>query len=210
MKFNGAVGVDFTKWSQVELERENKMLEFESFGGEMPTFGSGTEYGREQREEATRKKYQLSSNKYRPEQQAWLLQHGGKQGKKFRGVREAGVTENTSQYVFTQVADGAFEAFPVEEWYNFKTVQTYKALNYEEAEEEFARRHRMYNVRCVMIQKRMKEPDEAGENGVDDGAEAKQRKKRANNGAKLTKKKRHNGSDGEAFEDSDVSQPTGS
>ena len=82
-------------------------------------------------------------------------------------------------------------------------MPTYKALNYEEAEEEFDRRDRTYNVRCVMIQKRMEEADEAGEHGVDAGAEAKQRKKRANNGAKLTKKKRHNGSDDEALEDSD-------
>lgn len=33
------------------------------------------------------------------------------------GVREGGVTENASYYVFTQATDGAFEAFPVEEWF---------------------------------------------------------------------------------------------
>lgn len=35
--------------------------------------------------------------------------------------------------------DGAFEAFPVEEWYNFAPIQRYKALSAEEAEEEFGK-----------------------------------------------------------------------
>ena len=58
---------------------------------------------------------------------------------RFRGVREGTITENTSYYIFTQCADGAFEAFPVEEWYNFSPMIRYKYLNSEEAEEEFSR-----------------------------------------------------------------------
>lgn len=54
-------------------------------------------------------------------------------------MREGTITENTSYYIFTQCADGAFEAFPVEEWYNFQPVVQYKYLNSEEAEEEFGR-----------------------------------------------------------------------
>ena len=38
-----------------------------------------------------------------------------------------------------QGKDGAFEAYPVEEWYNFKLIQRYKALSAEEAEREFER-----------------------------------------------------------------------
>lgn len=86
MRFNGAIGVDFTKWNQVKMERENNMVQFKSFTEDMPKFGSGSEYGREQREEARRKKYGIISKKYRPEDQPWVLQHGGKQGKKFRGT----------------------------------------------------------------------------------------------------------------------------
>lgn len=41
--------------------------------------------------------------------------------------------------MFTQAADGTFEAYPVEEWYNFTPIQRYKALSAEEAEEEFGR-----------------------------------------------------------------------
>ncbi len=33
--------------------------------------------------------------------------------------------------MFKQSSDGAFEAFPVEEWYNFAPVSKYKSLNAE-------------------------------------------------------------------------------
>ncbi len=39
------------------------------------------------------------------------------------------MTENASYFVFKQTTDGAFEAFPVEEWYNFTPVAKYKSLN---------------------------------------------------------------------------------
>ena len=45
--------------------------------------------------------------------------------------------ENASYYVFTQCADGAFEALPLHEWYNFMPQVKYKYLNADEAEEEF-------------------------------------------------------------------------
>ena len=56
---------------------------------------------------------------------------------RFKGVREGTITENTSYYIFTQCADDAFEAFPIEEWYNFQPMIRYKYLNVDEAEEEF-------------------------------------------------------------------------
>jgi transcription initiation factor TFIIF subunit alpha len=52
-------------------------------------------------------------------------------------VREGTITQNTSYYIFTQSPDGAFDAFPIDEWYNFQPVVQYKYLNSEEAEEEF-------------------------------------------------------------------------
>ena len=58
---------------------------------------------------------------------------------RYRGVRGGSVTENASYYVFTQAKDGAFEASPVSEWYNFQHVQRYKALTAEEAEEQFTK-----------------------------------------------------------------------
>ena len=56
---------------------------------------------------------------------------------RYKGVREGTISDNTSYFIFTQCADGAFEAFPVEHWYNFNPVIKYKYLNVEEAEEEF-------------------------------------------------------------------------
>ena len=56
---------------------------------------------------------------------------------RFKGVREGTITENTSYYIFTQCTDDAFEAFPIEEWYNFQPQIRYKYLNVDEAEEEF-------------------------------------------------------------------------
>lgn len=43
-----------------------------------------------------------------------------------------------------QGKDGAFEAYPIDEWYNFQPIQRYKALSAEEAEEEFVRLVRFF------------------------------------------------------------------
>lgn len=45
-------------------------------------FGAGSEYGRDVREEARRKKFGIISRKYKPEDQPWILKVGGKTGKK--------------------------------------------------------------------------------------------------------------------------------
>jgi transcription initiation factor TFIIF subunit alpha len=45
-------------------------------------FGAGSEFGRDAREEARRKKFGIVSRKYRPEDQPWILKIGGKTGKK--------------------------------------------------------------------------------------------------------------------------------
>lgn len=59
--------------------------------------------------------------------------------RRFRGVKKGGVTENASYYVFTQCPDGAFEAFPVRNWYNFTPLARHRTLTAEEAEEEWER-----------------------------------------------------------------------
>ena len=58
---------------------------------------------------------------------------------RFRGTREGGVKENASYYIFTQSADGAFEAYPIEDWYNFVPIARFKHLTADEAEEEFVK-----------------------------------------------------------------------
>ncbi|EZA54952.1 General transcription factor IIF subunit [Ooceraea biroi] len=164
MRFNATLNVDFTKWSQVKMERENNMKEYKGLEEEMPKFGAGSEFGRDAREEARRKKYGITSRKYKPEDQPWILKSGGKTGKKFKGIREGGISENAAYYVFTHAADGAIEAFPLHEWYNFQPIQRYKALSAEEAEQEFSRRNRVMNYFSLMLRKRLRND----EDGADD------------------------------------------
>lgn len=116
MRFNATLNVDFSKWTQVKMERENNMKEYKGIEEEIPKFGAGSEFGRDAREEARRKKFGITSRKYKPEDQPWILKSGGKTGKKFKGIREGGVSENAAYYVFTHAADGAIEAFPLHEW----------------------------------------------------------------------------------------------
>ncbi|XP_015923447.2 general transcription factor IIF subunit 1 isoform X1 [Parasteatoda tepidariorum] len=167
MRFSGSQKVDVKTWTQVKMERENNLKEFKA-DEDQPKFGAGSEFGREQREESRRKKYGIMTKKYNPEDQPWLLKLNGKGGKKYKGIREGGVTENASYYVFTQAADGTFEAYPVAEWYNFTPIQRYKALSAEEAEEEFGRRDKVLNYFSIMVKKRLQkesieEEDEDGE-----------------------------------------------
>jgi transcription initiation factor TFIIF subunit alpha len=49
------------------------------------------------------------------------------------------VGDNAAYYVFTHAADGAIDAYPLLEWYNFQPIQRFKALSAEEAEEAFTR-----------------------------------------------------------------------
>ncbi|KAJ9585820.1 hypothetical protein L9F63_020522, partial [Diploptera punctata] len=163
MRFTSSVNVEFSKWTQVKLERENNMKDFRGTEEEMPKFGAGSEFGRDAREEARRKKYGIISRKYRPEDQPWILKVGGKTGKKFRGNREGGVGENASYYVFTHAPDGAIEAFPLQEWYNFQPIQRYKSLTAEEAEEQFGRRNKVLNYFSFMLRQRLKPGDEEGD-----------------------------------------------
>jgi transcription initiation factor TFIIF subunit alpha len=177
MRFNATLNVDFTQWKNVKMERENNMKEFKGFDEDMPKFGAGSEFNRDLREEARRKKFGIIARKYKPEAQPWILKSGGKAGKKFRGVREGGVGENASFYVFTHAPDGAIEAYPLNEWYNFQPIQRYKALTAEEAEHEFGRRKKVLNYFSLMLRKRLKGDDvDSVETAAADDDEGKSKK----------------------------------
>ncbi|KAI4486396.1 hypothetical protein M0802_012287 [Mischocyttarus mexicanus] len=174
MRFNATLNVDFSKWKQVKMERENNMKEYKGVEEEMPKYGAGSEFGRDAREEARRKKFGITSRKYKPEDQPWILKSGGKTGKKFKGIREGGISENAAYYVFTHAPDGAIEAFSLHEWYNFQPIQRYKALSAEEAEQEFSRRNEVMNYFTLMLRKRMKNDEEGGdEEELIDGCKGK-------------------------------------
>lgn len=166
MRFNYNLNVDFSKWrnGSVKLERENNMREYKAYDEDAPKFGAGSEYKREEKEEARRKKFGIIAKKYDPERQPWLLKVGStaKGGKKFRGIREGGVSENAAHFIFTQTKDGSIEAFPLHEWYNFQPIQRYNTLTSEEAEEEFGRRRKCVNLWTMKMRMKLrnKEDDE--------------------------------------------------
>ncbi|XP_041357937.1 general transcription factor IIF subunit 1-like [Gigantopelta aegis] len=178
MKFASGTEVEFLKSTQipVKIERENNLKEYKLANDidMMPKFGAGSEYGREQKEEARKKKYGIMIKKYKPEDQPWLMKVGsGKNAKKYKGLREGTISENTAYYIFMQSADGAYEAFPVEEWYNFAPQIRYKYLNSEEAEEEFTRRDKTLNFFNIMLKKRMRNEDK--DTDLDDGEKPKKK-----------------------------------
>ncbi|CAD7685739.1 unnamed protein product [Nyctereutes procyonoides] len=173
MAFNAADKVNFATWNQARLERDlsNKKIYQEE---EMPESGAGSEFNRKLREEARRKKYGIVLKEFRPEDQPWLLRVNGKSGRKFKGIKKGGVTENTSYYIFTQCPDGAFEAFPVHNWYNFTPLARHRTLTAEEAEEEWERRNKVLNHFSIMQQRRLKDQDQEEE---DEEKEKRSRKK---------------------------------
>ncbi|XP_045760725.1 general transcription factor IIF subunit 1 isoform X2 [Maniola jurtina] len=184
MRFNATLNVDFAKWTHVKMERENNIKEFKGIEEDMPKFGAGSEYGRDMREEARRKKFGIISRKYKPEDQPWILKVGGKTGKKFKGIREGGVSENAAYYVFTHAADGAIDAYPLQEWYNFQPIQRYKALSAEEAEQEFGRRNKVINYFSLMLRKRM--CGDGAADDVDDPDEKKTKGSKAKKDLKIS------------------------
>ncbi|KAF4530173.1 hypothetical protein B566_EDAN001432 [Ephemera danica] len=120
MKFTSDRDVDFRKWTNVKMERENNMKEFKGMDEDQP---------------------------------------------KFKGIRDGGVGENASYYVFTHAADGAIDAYPLQEWYNFQPIQRFKAL-----------RNKTMNFFSLMLRKRLR-PD--AEDDGDEGEEGKKGKKGA-------------------------------
>src|SRR5579883_3079565 len=77
-----------------------------------------------------------------------------------RYIGKKNIVENSCYFVFIKCADGGFEAHPVEDWYSFAPINTYKTLNFEEAEEEFKRRHKVLNKYLIMANKRKLEADD--------------------------------------------------
>lgn len=58
-------------------------------------FGAGSEYGREAKEEARRKKFGIVSKKYKPDDQPWILKAGGKTGKKYSHILVYSLNDST-------------------------------------------------------------------------------------------------------------------
>ncbi|XP_055767713.1 general transcription factor IIF subunit 1-like isoform X4 [Salvelinus fontinalis] len=185
MAFNSGDKVNCSSWTQARMERD--MSNRRMYGVEETEEGAaGSEFGKKQREEARRKKFGIVTREFKVEDQPWILKVNGKAGKRFKGTKKGGVTENASYYIFTQCPDGAFEAFPVNGWYNFVPQAKHRTLTAEEAEEEWGRRNKVVNHFSIMLQRRLREqergPDDDDEEGEKGG---KKKKKKGGRGGDL-------------------------
>jgi len=177
MKFNASLNQEFGKWTNARMVRENnqKIVQSNIPADDDPKFGAGSVFGKDIKEELRLKKLGINRKKYDPDAQPWLMRVNGKSGRKFKGIREGGVSNNTSYYVFTHGKDGAFEAYPVSEWYNFSPIMRYKTLDAEEAEERYAQRGKIINKWAMMVNRKLKPGEEVGEEDLD-GDEAGNKK----------------------------------
>ncbi|XP_058863969.1 general transcription factor IIF subunit 1 isoform X1 [Acipenser ruthenus] len=185
MAFNSGDKVNFSTWTQAKMERDlsnKRMFQDE----EAPETGAGSEFGKKLREVSRRKKFGFVPREFKLEDQPWLLRVNGKAGRKFKGQKKGGVTDNACYYIFTQCPDGAFEAFPVHTWYNFSTVARHRTLTAEEAEEEWDRRNKVVNHFSIMLQRRLKDQDR--DDGEDEEEEKEKGKGKGKGKAKGKKK----------------------
>uniref|UniRef100_A0A8B9K0I8 Transcription initiation factor IIF subunit alpha n=1 Tax=Astyanax mexicanus TaxID=7994 RepID=A0A8B9K0I8_ASTMX len=181
MAFNAGDKVNCSTWTQARMERD--MSNRRMYGEEETAEGAaGSEFGKKQREEARRKKFGIITKEFKVEDQPWILKVNGKAGKRFKGLKKGGVTENASYYIFTQCADGAFEAFPVHGWYNFTPQAKHRTLTAEEAEEEWGRRNKVVNHFSIMLQRRLREQEHGEEE--EEGAGEKGGKKKKKKGGR--------------------------
>ncbi|XP_060945989.1 general transcription factor IIF subunit 1 [Limanda limanda] len=181
MAFNAGDKVNCSAWTQARMERD--MSARRIYGEEESAEGAaGSEFGKKQREEARRKKYGIVTREFKVEDQPWILKVNGKAGKRFKGLKKGGVTENASYYIFTQCPDGAFEAFPVNGWYNFVPLAKHRTLTAEEAEEEWGRRNKVVNHFSIMLQRRFREQERGCDDDDDETEKSGKKKKKGGGG----------------------------
>ncbi|KAF3846509.1 hypothetical protein F7725_003587 [Dissostichus mawsoni] len=184
MGFNSGDKVNCSAWTQARMERD--MSARRIYGEEESVDGAaGSEFGKKQREESRRKKYGIVKREFKVEDQPWILKVNGKAGKRFKGLKKGSVTENASYYIFTQCPDGAFEAFPVNGWYNFVPQAKHRTLTAEEAEEEWGRRNKVVNHFSIMLQRRFREQERGCDDDDDENEKGGKKKKKGGRGGDL-------------------------
>ncbi len=172
----------------------------------LPKTGEGSEFNRDNREMARRKKYGFHSKGHSVDDLPWILNVKGEnvKEKQFRAKRS--VSDNSSYFIFINNAEiGGFEAYPLEDWYTFVPYRTFKTLTIEEAEEEFSKRHKILNKYSIMANRRKAEQDK------EDEVEDKSEKTKKKGTASLKKVEEINefiesGDDGENLSDDDENE----
>jgi len=168
MRFN-VPSIELNNWNKKDIEIERDMSKKRSYdlkSDALPQFGEGSEYRAREKEIARKMLLGHKIKKFDIEAQNWKLSVSDfveeKEGKKkkdrktkkFTGVKVGGIDDSSMYFVMHQREGGIFEAFPVEDWYNFKPEIKHRTLNFEEAEAEWERRDQIINKYALMQQKR--------------------------------------------------------
>ncbi|CAF0713631.1 unnamed protein product [Brachionus calyciflorus] len=158
--------VDLKDFNKPEMSRDTSSVptarpDWES----MPKSGQGSEFNRENKELARRRKFGYVPKKVNADNLPWILTNKGNEKEKTKDKQYIGkksISENSCYFVFIK-CDGGFEAHPLEDWYSFAPHKTYKTLDIDEAEEEFKRRHKILNKHLIMAYKRKADGEGEGE-----------------------------------------------
>lgn len=195
MRFGGGDMMDVQKWTGATMTHDMSAKKIYQEDEVYPEFGAGSEYGRKQKEKARKLKYGLKSSKFNVDDQPWNLsvdtqakapysaKNKNKDAtvsvtKEFIGRKEGGIGEGSMYFVFMQTPDRAFEAYPVDSWYNFTRKIKHRTLTDEEAEAEWDKRDKILNHLNYMARKRLKiEQENEGEEDGDKKNKAGKSKK---------------------------------
>ncbi|XP_029692233.1 general transcription factor IIF subunit 1-like [Takifugu rubripes] len=173
MAFNAGDRVDSSTWTQAQMERDMSARQF-SEEQKVPESRPGSEFGRKQCGESRRKKFGIEKREFKAEDQPWILNVNGKEGRRFKGQKRGGVTEHASYYIFKKTSEGEFEIFPVNSWYNFTPISKHRTLTTEEAEEKWSRRNKVVNHFNIMVQQRLQ--DDQGEDEEEESEKSGKKK----------------------------------
>lgn len=168
--------IDIGKFNRPEMSRDTSNLPSRPDWENGPKSGQGSEFNKEAKELARRRKFGYMPKKVHAEDLPWIINTKGSEKEKTRDKQFIGkksISENSCYFVFIKCADGGFEAHPLEDWYTFAPHKTYKTLDIDEAEEEFKRRHKILNKYMIMANKRKAEEGEEDELEPDEKPKAK-------------------------------------
>ncbi|CAG2231841.1 GTF2F1 [Mytilus edulis] len=203
MKFSSGNELDFVKLSEtpVRMERENNFKEYKTANdiGQMPKFGAGSEFGREQKEIARKKKYGIMMKNYNPSDQPWLLKIGKN--------KETGM----------QCSPQADMTLRRDKTLNYFSIMVRKRCRNDEDLDKVDEEEKNLKVKTSKKSSKdlvltdidewldLSDDEDDDDNDEEDGDEDSKKKKKGKKLAKKIKKKRtakHN-SDDEAIEESD-------
>lgn len=160
MKLNSPRPIKLGDIKEANMVRKTKKQVYvEEEAASMPTYGAGSVYNYERKEEARKKRRGYITREINLDDLPYALRLGGKGGKRYTGRKEP-ILEHSAYYILTQCPDGVFEAVPVQAWYNFLPDIDYSTLTSDEVEQEFSKRDRTLSYFTTKYQIGGEEQDE--------------------------------------------------